>query len=198
MANSKVGQYRLEFDVTGFDAPSRSHKAGLWVMPLTAPDIGEDPTGITIQLRGGGYKNLQEVADQFGGFLRRMYSLSVDCESFTLWKYVTEFQREFQTAGLAVPGVSGVGAINVANQVTYTFRHTGGGIGKLVLLETNVGGNDQLQANPNPVGTDSERLINYLISADSPMLALDNTFPLTPLKESRGENEKLWRKVYRP
>lgn len=197
MANSKVGQYRLEYNVLGFDAPVREHVVGVWVAPLTTPASGAAPADIDIQLLGGGSKNLQEVADQLCGFLRRLYSASISIEDFTLWRYATEFSRDFVSAGTAVPGVGGTSSVNVAAQQTLTLRHANGGIGKIVLLESNRGGDERLNLVADAAGDDVQRLAAYLLSADSPMIALDNSFPVAALRDSRGQNESVWRKVYR-
>jgi hypothetical protein len=197
MANSKIGQYRLEFAVEGFASPTRSHVMGIWVAPTTNPPTGSPPTDIDIQLKGGGTKNLQEVADQFLSFVRQQYSTAITLGSFTLWRQATEFSRDFVSAGVATTTVAGLGAITVAHQQTMTFRHANGGIGKLVLLESNATGSTRSALSVNASGSPRERLAAYLLSADSPMIALDNSFAVAPLRLSLGENEAIWRKVYR-
>ena len=129
--------------------------------------------------------------------MRRFYQANLVTENFTLWHYITEFQREFVTAGIAITGVLGHGNMETAQQQTLTFRHANGGVSKIVILEGNISGDTSSLLIPDAVGDDAQRLAFYVLSADSPVLALDNSFAITTLRNSLGENEKVWRKVWR-
>lgn len=197
MANSKIGQYALEFTLSGFTTPTRSHVVRMWISPVGSPAIGTPATGITIQKLGGTTANLQVVADQAWSYLRLSWSSAISASGFSLWKYVTENSRNYISGGtLATPAGTGA-TITAAHQVTLTFRHAQGGIGKLVLLETGNAGDIQQALTANAAGTVNQRIAAYVMSADSPMIALDNSFPITPLRQSFGQNEALWRKLYR-
>lgn len=197
MPNSKIGQYLLEYSLSGFTTPTRSHVVRLWVMPTGSPAIGTPATSVTIQKLSGATANLQVVADQAWSYLRLQWPAAIQATGFSLWKYVTENSKDYISGGsLATPAGTG-GGVTIAGQCTLTFRHALGGIGKIVLIESANGGDTQVASLANAAGTATQRLTAYLMSADSPMVALDNSFPVTPLRDSRGQNEAIWRKVYR-
>jgi len=169
----------------------------MWISPTGTPAIGTPAASITIQKLGGATASLQAVADQAWSYLRLSWSTAISASGFSLWKYVTENSRVYISGGtLATPAGTGA-VITAAHQVTLTFRHAGGGIGKLVLLETGNAGDTQTALTANAAGTVNQRIAAYVMSADSPMIALDNTFPITPLRQSFGQNEAIWRKLYR-
>lgn len=197
MANSKIGQYQLEYRLEGFTAPTRSHALRIWVMPTGAPAVGTPPASVTIQKMGGSTASLQAVADQAWSYFRQAYSTTISAVSFSLWKFVTETSRDFITAGTLGTPAGATGTVTVAGQVTLTFRHALGGIGKIVLLETNLTGDNRAALVPLSSGTAAQKIAAYVMSADNPMIALDNSFPVSPLRDSRGQNEAIWRMVYR-
>ena len=197
MANSKIGQYVLEFNLTGFTSPTRSHVVRLWVQPTGTPAVGTPPASVTIQKLGGSTANLQVVAEQAWSYLRLNWGTAIFCTSFSLWKFVTENSRDFISGGSIAANAGTGSSPQIAGQVTLTFRHALGGIGKIVMLESGNAGDTQVALAANATGSAPQRLAAYIMSADGPMVALDNSFPVTPLRDSRGQNEAIWRKVYR-
>lgn len=197
MAYSKVGQYSLEYRLEGFTSPTRSHALRAWISPLGTPAIGALPAAIDIQKLGGGTADLGTVANQLWSYLRLMYASSVSAVSYTLWKFATENSRDFVSAGTLTTPAGASGSVQVAQQTTLTFRHALGGIGKLVFLESNQSGDTRTALIPNTLGTPTQRIAAYAMSADSVLIALDNSFPVTPLRDSRGQNEAVWRLIYR-
>lgn len=197
MANSKVGQYRLEFDVTGFTSPSRSHVIGIWVAPTTSPTPGTLATDIDVQLLGGGTETLQAVALDYANRVRPMYNAAIGLGSFNLWRYATEYSRDFITAGTVAPTAATGGGISIGHGVILTFRHALGGIGKHVFLETEWDLKTKTNLVVNPSGSSIERFAAWVMSSVSPCIALDNSFPVAPLKNSQSENESVFKKVYR-
>jgi hypothetical protein len=197
MANSKVGQYRFETTMLGWTSPTRNHDFGLWMQPTTNPAPGTSPDDIDIQLLGGGTKTLQEVANQLLSFVKQCFSTTISVNNFNLWRYATEYSRDFVSAGIATYATVGAGSISTASETVLTFRGANGGVAKVVLLESNLGGDAQSNLTPNPTGLAYQKLAAYLMSADSPMIALDNSFVIAPLKVSSGQNESIWRKIHR-
>lgn len=198
MANSRAGQYHIEYQLDGFTAPTRSHKLRMWVLPSGAPTVGTAPIAVTLMKKGGSTASLQAVADQAWSYFRLLYATSVNASSFSLWYWPTNTARDFITGGsLATPAGNGGGTISAAYQVTLSFRHALSGIGKLVFLETNTAGSTLTALVPNAAGTPTQRIAAYIMSADSPMVALDNSFPISPLRQGLGENEAIFRKIYR-
>jgi|SRR5215211_4053687 len=197
MPNSRIGQYQIEYSLEGFTAPARSHVVRMWVSAQGNPPVGTPATSIDILKLGGATAKLDVVANQAWGFFRLQWAASISATSYSLWKYVTENSRDYISGGSLTTPAGTAGGITIAHQVTLTFRHAAGGIGKLVLLETVATGDTRLALVPNAAGTPTARLAAYCMSADSPMVALDNAFPVSPLRDSRGQNEAVWRKVYR-
>jgi hypothetical protein len=142
------------------------------------------------------------ISQFWGQRVRAFYRVADQIVSVTLWRYLpNSFQKIFITqAGVDSPN----GAINLANpptalanQQTFTFRSAAGGIAKLVLLETTIGGNSTIPF-PVPNAPAINNLANWAVSADSHIVARDNGFLIVPLRLSQGENEAVWRKRYRP
>lgn len=197
MANSRIGQYSLEFNLVGFTNPTRSHALRLWLAVSGAPAIGALPTAVNVQRLGGTTANLQVVADQIWSYFRQAYPAAISATGFTLWKFVTENSKQFISAGtLAAPAGNGA-AFVVGWEAILTFRHAGGGIGKIVLIESNLDTSNQVALVPNAAGNVAQKIAAFMLSADSPMLALDNSFPVAALRDSRGQNEAIWRKIFR-
>lgn len=198
MPNSRIGKYQIEINIGGYSSPTRTHDFRMWVRPTVDPIVGTDPTLVDLQLRGGGNNNLQAVANQVWSFARLGMHNTAVATNYSLWRFATENARDFVTAGsLSVTNGAGGGSFQAAQQLVLTFRHASGGIGKLVFLESVTGGDTQAALVANSLGAWYQRVAAYVMSADSPMIALDNSFPTTPLRQSFGQNEKLWRLLYR-
>lgn len=191
MPNSRVGQYQLEYDLTGFTSPVNSHKLRSNVMAAGSPAAGTAPSLIEINQRGGGTDDLQVIADTMWGFYRLVYPNTISVSSFTLWRWVTNTAKEFVSAGVVGTPAGATGAVVQSWQTTLTFRSGTGGIGKLVFIECNLGGNQRSALVPNAAGTAPQRIAAYAISAGSPLQALDNGFFVAALRDSRGENEAI-------
>lgn len=197
MANSRIGQHVLEFTLTGWTNPTRTHVVRMWVSPTGVPAIGTPASAVTIQKLGGATAALDVVANQAWSYFRLQWQSIISATGYSLWRYVTENSRDYVTGGsLTTPTGTGAGT-TVAAQATLTFRHALGAVSKIVLLEGTNAGDTQTALIANAAGTPTQRLAAYLMSADSPMVSLDNSFPVTPLRDSRGQNEAIWRKVYR-
>lgn len=192
------GPYEIEFTLTGFTAPVREHKIRMNVAALGSPVAGSLPSAVTIQKAGGGSAALDVVANQAWGFIRLQYAAFILCSGYTLWKYVSgTYGKDFISNGAVATPAGGGAALTIAHQVTLTFRSANGGIMKTVFLETGNTGNTQVALTPNPAGTPNQRWASYVLSADNVALAADDAYPVAALRDSRGENERVFRKVYR-
>lgn len=197
MANSKIGQYQLEFQLDGYTSPTRSHLLHVWLSVQGNPPPGTLATAIDVLKLGGATAKLDVVANQAWSYFRLAYNATIQANNFTLWKYATENARDFISSGtITTPAGSG-GTTIIAGQATLTFRHALGGIGKIVLIESTLAGDTQVALVPNGAGNPAQRIAAYMMSADSPMIALDNSFPVSALRDSRGQNERVWREIFR-
>lgn len=191
MANSRAGQYLLEYDLAGFGSPVNSHKLRVNVMAQGSPAGGTIPTAIDINKKGGATANLQVVADQVWSYFRLAYAVAITATGYTLWRWVTNTNKDFISAGnLTTPAATGAGTV-LSWQATLTFRGGNGGIGKIVMIESNLSGNQRAALVPNAAGNPAQRIAAFALSADSPFQTLDNAFFVAALRDSRGENEAI-------
>lgn len=192
------GPYEIEFELVGFVNPTRSHFVRVACAALGSPAPGTLPTAIDIQKKGGSTAKLDIVANQYWEFVRLFYSNAIQCSGYQFWRYVTgTFAKDFISSGaLTNPACSGAGGQNAA-QITLTFRSANGGIMKFVLLESNQTGDNRVALIPNAAGTPPQRVAAYMLSADGIQLARDDAYPVNALRDSRGQNERVWREIFR-
>jgi len=192
------GPYEIEFTLTGWTLPAREHVLRVSVAAVGSPAVGSLPTAVDIQKMGGSTAKLNIVANQMWEFIRLFYSNTISCTGYQLWRYVTgTLGKDFISTGTVTnPLCSGAAGVN-SGQITQTYRSANGGILKIVLLESNQAGDTRTTLVPSAVGTASQRLAAYIMSADNPVLARDDAYPINPLRDSRGQNEKIWRLINR-
>lgn len=197
MANVS-GPYQIEYQLDGWTTPTRSHVFRVNCLAVGSPAVGTPPASVTIQKMGGGTGSLQAVADQYWSFLRLSYPAAIVCSGFTLWHFpgVTE-ARDFITAGSVASPAGATGSVQQAQQTTLTYRSANGGIMKQVFLESNASGDARIALIPNTLGNSFQRMAAYIMSADNIAIADDDGFPVTALRMSQGQNEKIWRKLFR-
>jgi hypothetical protein len=139
------------------------------------------------------------VANQIWSFYRANYHTSISAIGYTLWKYVPgTLAKDYVSAGTVTTplGTSGV-AVIIAGQCTLTFRTANGGVLKCVFIEGSSGGDTRATLLPNAAGTATQRIAAYILSADNVALGRDDSYPVAAMRDSRGQNEKIWRKIYR-
>lgn len=199
MAENLPGPYELEFELSGWSSPARTHLLRFSCAVLANPPAGTLPTAIDVQKTGGATAKLNIVANQIWEFIRLFYHTSVVSAGYQLWKYVPgTLAKDFIAAGtLTNPAGSSATAITAAHQVTLTFRSANGGIVKIVLLESIMTGDTRTVLVANPAGTAPQRLASYVLSADNIVLARDDSYPIAALRDSRGQNERVWREIFR-
>lgn len=192
------GPYEIEFTIDGFTNPVRSHKIRMNVAAVGTPAPGTLPTAITIQKAGGGTATLDAVANQAWSFLRQFWPNTILATGYTFWRYVTGTHAKDFIATGTVTTPTGTGAgLTAKHQVTLTFRSANGGIMKSVFLETTLTGDTQVALVPNGAGNAAQKWAAYVLSADGVSLAADDAYPILALRDSRGENERLFRKIFR-
>lgn len=198
MANSKIGQYQIEYTLEGFTAPTRSHKLRMTVQAIGSPAAGTPANAIDIAKKDTTTAKLDVVANQAWSFFRLMYPSAISASSFTLWYWVTNNVRDFVSSGtLTTPTGGTAGAVQPAQQTMLTFRSGNGGIAKFAFIEPYIGGDTRQALTPNAAGTPAQRIAAYLLSGDSPAQSLSNGFLVAALRDSKGQNEAVWRLLYR-
>lgn len=197
MANSRVGQYQIEYIVDGFTSPTRSHALRVYVAPTAPVSVGTVMADVDLQALGGGSVDAVVAANAFWEFIRPMYNNSISSSFATLWRYATNTSRDFITATPLTNPLCTGGAPTAKQQDTLTFRTALGGLMKIVLLETNQSGDTRVPLVANPAGNVHQRLAAHIMSSSGVVVGIDNSFPVTPLRDSRGENEALQTKLRR-
>lgn len=192
------GPYEIEFSLDGWVSPNRQHVIRHSVAAVGSPAVGTLPTAVDIQKMGGSTAKLNIVANQIWEFYRLFWNTSILCSGYQLWRYVSgTLGKDFISTGTVTnPAGSGAGGVN-AGQLTQTYRSANGGILKIVVLESNQSGDARITLVPSAVGNASQRLAAYVMSADNVILARDDAYPVNPLRDSRGQNEKIWRLINR-
>lgn len=197
MANSRAGQYQIEYNIGGFTSPNRSHAYRFYVAPQSPPAAGTPMSSIALQARGGGTVNADVAANAHWEFLRPMFNNSKSAPNATLWYFATDTIRTFiSSVALTNPLGSGT-AEQAMQQMTLTFRCALGGIVKLVILEPNISGNTIGALVANAAGTTPQRLAAHVMSASGVVIGIDNSFPITPLNQALGQNESLFKLLNR-
>lgn len=192
MANTKAPfETRIYYTVQG--------QVHLFTVPMDCqvePVVGSEFSEISVKARGVGGAPLDTYVDSIVTLLRPFWSVNDDIGYAEFWKndavgfgstYVATYP-----IGLAGTGSAGV----VARQTIISLRSSNGGIAFLNLLETNIAGDNQV-AWPFPAGAENN-LAAYFCSTASPFVCRDNGYPIVPLRTSRGQNEALWRRRFRP
>lgn len=187
------GPYQVEIN---YSIPARSHKMRIDCQVVGSPVPGTSPSQIDVQVANGTTKPLDQAVDELIALLQPICSNTMTFNDFTLWKFTANtYQRQFVTTEpLGVLGTATAGA-NPAHYRIWTMRTIGGGIAKLTLLEDTNTSNDQVPY--ASLDVNSKALVDYLIGNTGWLYARDNTYPIAALYESRGQNEAIWRKIYR-
>jgi len=199
MAENLPGPYEIEYELQGWTSPARQHVLRFSVAAVGSPAPGALPTTIDIQKTGGATAKLNVVANQIWGYIRTFYNTSISAVGYQLWKYVPgTLAKDFVSTGsLTTPAGGSAGGITAAHQCTMTFRSANGGIMKVVLLETSLTGDTRTTIIPNSGGTLVPLFASYVLSADNVLLARDDAYPVAALRDSRGQNERIWREIFR-
>lgn len=200
MVESLPGPYEIEFNLVGWASPTREHVFRISVLALGSPPAGTLATAIDIQKMSGATAKLNVVANQFWEFLRQLHGAGISCNGYQLWKYVPgTLAKDFISAATVTnPLGTGSPATGVnAHQNTLTFRSANGGVLKLVILEGTGSGDTRSTLIPNAAGTPQQKLAAYILSGDNVALARDDSYPVAALRDSRGQNERIWRLLFR-
>jgi len=193
------GPYEIEFNLSGWTSPARTHVHRINCIALSNPPAGTLVTAIDMQKQGGATAKLNVVANQYWEFIRLIYPNTITCVGYTLWKYVTgTYAKDFIAAGTVTNAAgSNVSAIVTAWEVVLSFRSANGGIMKLQYMESSLSGDARATLIPSSVGQPAQRLAAYIMSADNVAIARDDSFMVAALRDSRGQNEAIWRSIYR-
>lgn len=193
------GPYELEFVINmGGVTPARVHALRINVAVVGTPVSGALLSSVTLQTAGGGTKTAQAAADQFWSFIRLKYAATVTCTEVRLWKYIPNtFAKDFISAGAVANNAGASGGVVNAQQETLSFRTANGSVLKIVILEGNLAGDTITTLTPVAAGNQAQRIAFYIMSADNVALGRDDGYPVAAMRQALGQNERIWRKIFR-
>lgn len=192
-----VHELRLFYATTPAGEEEMTHRLTFDVLPDTPPSPGADIAAIECQTKGGALALLGTwYLDDFLPLLQACYPATANFFLLEMWQIPEgEYNGTFiGSLELSEVGTNGTGS-TVAQQTTFTFRSIGGGIARLQLMESSFSGN--LKQTPPFATATANNLTQFLNGNDSLMIARDNTPLNARLRQSDGQNEKLWRKRFR-
>lgn len=162
-----------------------------------SPSIGDDSSTITLETRNGAGVDFETAVDDYIAIVDGVFN-ATDTEfvSATLNRYeplstAKDFISQYD---IGLPGIH-ASPTNLAHQYTTTYRTQEGGIMRLMFLETVLG--TEVSVPLSSVTGEFDTLADFVISPANWMLARDTSYPITKLKGTGGENERLFRLRFR-
>lgn len=160
-----------------------------------------DPTGLTFDDilvdTASASVTLSQYMIDYVEMVRGFYHSTSDFQRSELW-YIPEGTTDAKYIATWFHGVAGThptGSTVEAQQATLTFRSAGGGVARLQFMQHVIPGNYR---RAYPTGdTNWDALMQFVIGVESAHRARDNTKLVAPINAGLGQNEKLWRKIYR-
>lgn len=163
----------------------------------TPADPGDPFEDWLCQSRTGDLPYLDVWTDALVALIKVFYHTSSNFGHAELWEFDpgTYNAHFLSTYTVGVAGTSAT-ATKRASQMILTLRAQNGGSCRLtlggVVLDVNV-------TDPYPfANTDANNLADFCVGPDSPLIARDGSYAFSPLNYMVGENERYFKKLYRP
>jgi hypothetical protein len=189
------GPYGLRFFYT---TTHGNHKLELNVEVDGDPAPGTGPASIDLVQKDSSLDSMANVVDALFDLFKVFYpSADNTWDRAELWKYQADsFNADYiATADIADDGTSGSPSV-AAGEAIYSFRTSEGGVMKVVFEETTQpAGVTQSYAD---LGTAPKAFVDYVLSNDSVPLGRDTSRPISFLHLNIGQNERWFKKIYRP
>lgn len=198
MALNYPGPYEIEitYEVTS-GGSTLAHKQRLNVNVQGTPTPGTPATSITLQTRDGVGIALPTAVTAYAELMRALYNgAGVSLTLYEFYQYApNSFDRTFiTTQPIALVGTNPSG-IQLAKQQTLSFKTQEGGSMFLVYLESSSGFTG---IDPSPVSdVGYQSMANFVLQADSWILARDTSYPIAFRRQLGGQNEAVFRKRHR-
>lgn len=194
MAANFPGPYEVRIFYT---TQLRQHVMKLNCTLTADPTPGDEFIDITAVTKGGGTRNLElgtlAVVTVVRPFLN---TVTGEVNRAELWKYEPEsFDSQFiSVMDIALAGTA-AGATLPATQSIWTFRTIGGGSMRFNILETDVA--PAVTVYPPFAGRTNDVAV-AMLSTNTIFHARDDTFPFAAVAYHPGQNERLFKRIYRP
>jgi len=194
MALNFPGPYELRYFYT---VDSRVHQLRHSLQLNDTPSVGDAfSTIIPIERDGDAVTSLNTHVDNFVAvFLPFLSSADGAVNRVELWKYTpSSFDAMYVSVyDISLAGTN-VAATIPASQVIWTFRTQEGGILKITILDTTVGAGISLVP---PLPTVAQNIADYINNNNSIVLGRDTSYPFSVVGYYRGQNERLFKRLYR-
>jgi hypothetical protein len=166
---------------------------------LSAMPPGTPFASVPVSLHDGSTSNLGAQLTALLAVVRPNYRPTTEFSHAEYWAYLPEPSEDAVFMGaetLALQGTAPAGTDTAAQQDLWTFRTVLGGIMKFQLMESVSVSN--LKQTPPFAPSTFEAVRTYFIGLTHPWVGRDDSRPLAAVALSSGQNEKLWRKRFRP
>lgn len=165
------------------------------------PDPGEDPSTILITRRVASLDPADDmmdaIVDEWIALITPYWSNACTFIRAELWSYEEEsFDAAFVTSYTIGTVGSSATAIVPAAEVIHTYRTIEGGVMRLHFEEPSVaaGAKSSLATATGVTGA----IKDFIISTANWILARDTSYPFAPMFYHPGQNERTFKKRYRP
>lgn len=170
-----------------------THKQQLCINVTNAPVMGVAFSDVTVTTRGGTSVSLDNYVGTFFGLYKALFATSITIGDLELWKNVpNSYDMTFISADPTTFVGTNVGAIAQSYYSAFTFRSQNGNVFKLIALEASKQAENQ-QAYAS-LTTAEKAVVDHIRGTGNAFLARDNGFPISFIRGSYGQNEKIWRK----
>jgi hypothetical protein len=169
-----------------------THKQQLCINVTNAPLQGVEFSDVTVTTRGGTSVSLDNYIGTFFNLYKVLLSTTITIGDLELWKNVpNSYDMTFISANPTQYVGTGT-ALPLSKYMMYTFRSTNGNVFKLVTQEGVIDADNQRAY--AACTTAEKAVIDHIRGTGNAFLARDNGFPLSFIRASYGQNEKIWRK----
>jgi len=195
MAINFPGPYELRYN---YIVSGREHQHRVNLDLEDPPVVGADFDQSTALTRLGtpSASTLDVDADDYIDLIRDEFNNGVSFTNVELWAYTPlSFESSYVSSlSLALSGTTGT-STKPASQEIYVFRTQEGGIMKLTFLDTI---QDFGVARPYPdLSSTQAALVDAVLLSSNWILARDTSYPISFIAMYPGQNEALFKKIYR-
>lgn len=192
-----IWELRTWYRTTPTGMTTMEHRMSMDVAVNGDPPVGTEFNVINLDTKDSDTRTLQNWVEALGTVLAPLFDDTANIFLYELWKIPEGTTDATFISALAadIDGTNAIDPAQPAHQSTLTFRTYAGGTARIQLMETADARNGRFSVGSYaPMGD-----LSNLISQDgSPVKGRDNAFIFWPLADNEGQNEKLWRKRYRP
>lgn len=170
-----------------------THRQQLCVNVTNSPVVGSTFLDAVVTQKNGATVSLDAFCDNFFGVYKALFNTTVVIGDLELWKnYPNSYDMSFVSAGEDTYTGTNGSTFALSYYGMYTFRSENGNVFKLLALELSKQAENQ-QAY-SALTAPEKAVVDFVKGSQNAFLARDNGFPVSFIRASFGQNEKVWRK----